>query len=176
MDSLVESMGLLCLAIREGRGNQAGRTKLQKMIYFADRYLGWDVGDYKLHYYGPYSQNVAATLQTTIGELVDETVPEIGPYGYELKPEGTVFLTEFVDNVCDEAKTQQTSELFAELSQWSRDELELAATLDYVSKNTPGITKENLIEKVSTIKENFSPDTIKNAYELWSTWKTEHHF
>src|SRR5438132_7239047 len=141
MDSLVESMGLLCLAIEERRGHEVGRTKLQKMIYFADRYLGWDVGDYKLHYYGPYSQNVASTLQTTIGELVDEKVPVIGPYRYELRPEGTDFLKEFVDNVCDDKKTKQTRELFSELSQWSKDELELAATLDYVSKNIHGITK-----------------------------------
>lgn len=175
MDSLVESMGLLCLAIQEGRENDVGRTKLQKMIYFADRYLGWDVGDYRLHYYGPFSQNVASTIQTVRGELINETEPEFGPYQYKLTEEGSVFLEDFVDTVCDEQKTAKTRNLFSELSQWSKDELELAATLDYVNKNTPGITKENLIAKVGIIKENFTRDAIEHAYELWSTWKREHN-
>lgn len=176
MDSLVESMGLLCLAIQESRENDVGRTKLQKMIYFADRYLGWDVGDYRLHYYGPFSQNVASTIQTVRGELINETEPVFGPYEYTLTEEGSVFLEDFVDTVCDEEMTAQTRDLFSELSQWSKDELELASTLDYVNKNTPGITRENLIAKVGTIKENFTSEAIEHAYELWSTWKRDHNF
>ncbi len=174
MDSLIESLGLLCLAIQEGGGHEVGRTKLQKMIYFADRYFDWDVGDYGLHYYGPYSQNLAATLKTARGELIDETEPEFGPYQYELTQRGNQFVEEFETNVCDETKTQRTRELFSELSQWSKDDLELTATLDYVSRNIPGIQRNALIEQVSVIKENFPQESIENAYELWSNWKRAH--
>lgn len=174
MDSLFESLGLLCLAIQEGGDNQVGRTKLQKMIYFADRYLGWDVGDYRLHYYGPYSQNVTESLLTATDELVYEEVPEFGPYQYELTDDGDAFLGHFVDTMCDEHKIELTREMFQELSRWEKDDLELAATLDFVSNNTPSITKEALIDKVSTIKENFSRGRIEKAYNLWLTWKTEH--
>jgi len=167
-------MGLLCLAIQEGDGNQVGRTKLQKMIYFADRYLGWDVGDYKLHYYGPYSQNVTESLLAATEELVDETVPEFGPYQYELTGDGTAFLDYFVDTMCDEHRIENTRSLFQELSGWEKDDLELAATLDFVSHNTPGIDKDALIDKVHTIKENFTRRDIEGAYDLWSTWKTNH--
>ncbi|MEX0862174.1 hypothetical protein [Nitrosopumilus sp.] len=176
MNTLIESMGLLCLAIQSVENHDIGRTKLQKMIYFADRYLGWDVGDYSLHYYGPYSRNLASTLKTVRGELLEETRPGFGPYQYELTQNGSRFVTEFVDNVCDEDKTQRTVDLFAELSTWTRDELELSATLDYVHNNTPGITQESLLAKVGIIKDNFSPEQVETAYHLWNGWKTEHNF
>ena len=175
MDSLIDSLGLLCLAIQKGQ-DQVGRTKLQKMIYFADRYLGWDVGDYGLYYYGPYSQNLASTLKTARGELIKESKREFGPYEYTLTEQGGRFVQEFEDNVCDQAKTDRTRQLFGELSKWSKDELELAATLDYVSNNTPGIQGDDLLRQVSVIKENHPSESIKHAYELWSDWKTRHSF
>lgn len=175
MDSLFESMGLLCLAIEQGGDNDVGRTKLQKMIYFADRYLGWDVGDYKLHYYGPYSQNVTESLLAVTEDLVDETIPEFGPYQYELTENGAAFLGYFVDTMCDEQKIDVTRAMFNELSGWSKDDLELAATLDFVANNTPGITKDQLLAKVRAIKENFTPESIARAHDLWLTWKTRHH-
>ena len=176
MESLIESLGLLCLAIQEGEGKEVGRTKLQKMIYFADRYLDWDVGDYGLHYYGPYSQNLAATLKTAKGELIKESQPEFGPYQYDLTQQGTQLIEEFGKNVSDGEKTQKTRKLFQEISQWSKDDLELTATFDYVSNNITKITKDDLIEQVSTIKDNFTIESIEHAYELWSAWKADHNF
>lgn len=176
MNSLIESLGLLCIAIQEGGDHEVGRTKLQKMIYFADRYLEWDVGDYDLHYYGPYSQNISSTLKTAREILINENRPEFGPYHYELTQEGIQFVGDFENNVCDEEKTEKTRKLFRELSQWSKDELELSSTLDYVSKNIPDIGKEDLIEQVSIIKENFPLEQIENVYELWSEWRDRNNF
>ncbi|QUC64403.1 hypothetical protein NsoK4_08235 [Nitrosopumilus sp. K4] len=176
MNTLLESMGLLCLAIQNSGDNDVGRTKLQKMVYFADRYLGWDVGDYDLHYYGPYSRNLATTLKTVRGELIDETRPGFGSYQYDLTQSGTTFVDEFVENVCDDEKTRLTRELFTELSVWSKDNLELAATIDYVKNNIPDISRDDLLAKVGIIKENFAPEQIEHAYELWSNWKQQHNF
>ena len=176
MNTLLESMGLLCLAIQNSKDGNVGRTKLQKMIYFADRYLGWDVGDYNLHYYGPFSRNLATTLKTVRGELVDEKHSGFGPYQYALTSSGTTFVNEFVENVCDEKKTCLTREMFNELSVWSKDDLELTATIDYVKNNVPNISREDLLHKVRTIKENFTQDQIEHAYELWTNWKEQHNF
>lgn len=169
-------MGLLCLAIRNSPDNDIGRTKLQKMIYFADRYLGWDVGDYKLHYYGPYSRNIASTLKTVRTQLIDEEIPERGPYEYNLTETGNQFIDEFVDNVCDEEKTQRTGELFQELSQWSRDQLEIASTIDYVHKSNSALDRGALLERVQIIKDNFTPEFIDDTYDQWNAWKEAHHF
>lgn len=138
--------------------------------------MGWNVGDYQLHYYGPYSQNLAAVLQTSKTELIEETKPEFGPYLYSLTKFGEQFISDFVANVCNEEKTKSTISLFQELSNWSKDELELASTLDYVSKNTPGIPQKELLNKVSIIKHNFARSTIENVYGKWQKWKNIHNF
>jgi len=168
-------MGLLCLAIDRGANNEVGRTKLQKMIYFTSRYLGWQVGNFKLHYYGPYSRSLADTLQNAEGILVNETVPTIGPYEYELTDGGRTFLEEFVHDVYDQTLLQRTGQMFSALSGWTKDELELSATLDFVQKNTPGIERTALIDKVSNIKENFHREEIEQAYDRLSEWKRENN-
>lgn len=175
MDSLIESLGLLCLAIRHGQDNDVGRTKLQKMIYFADRYLDWDIGDYRLHYYGPFSSNVASTLKTARNELIKETRQIIGPYHYDLTEDGSTFMDEFINTIYDKGKTQHTIELFQELSTWSKDNLELASTLDYVSRNIPSLSHGELVDRVSIIKDNFNRDSIEAAYQLWNDWKEDHN-
>ena len=169
-------MGLLCLAIKNSHGSDVGRTKLQKMIYFADRYLDWDVGDYRLHYYGPYSRNISLTLKTVRGRLIEETVPDRGPYKHSVTAQGEQFLINFAKHVCDEDQIRRAKELFGELSTWSRDHLEIAATIDYVQRGNPGLSRDNLLERVRTIKDNFSPDFINDAYDRWNAWKNSHDF
>lgn len=169
-------MGLLCLAIKNSRGNDAGRTKLQKMIYFADRYLGWDVGDYRLHYYGPYSRNISLTLKTVRGRLIEETVPEQGPYRYAVTEQGEQFLAEFAEHVCDENQIRRAEELFGELSKWSREKLEIAATIDYVQRSNPSLNRDKLLEHVQTIKDNFGSGFINDTYDQWSAWKNSRGF
>ena len=175
MNTLLENMGLVCLAVQNS-GEDVGRTKLQKMGYFADRYMGWDVGDYSLHYYGPFSRNLITTLKAVREELVDETRLESGLYQYGLTPAGTKFLDEFVGQARDGERMLLTRELFAELSAWSRDDLELASTIDYVKNKISGASDEDVLDKVGIIKENFNAGQIRAAYELWSRWKKEHGF
>ena len=62
--TLINDVGLLCMAIDGSKDRQiVGRTKLQKMIYFC-QYLDWDIRDYRLHYYGPFSFTFANTVKT----------------------------------------------------------------------------------------------------------------
>ena len=175
MDSLIDSLGLLCMAIQEGQ-DKVGRTKLQKMFYFADRYLDWDVGDYSLHYYGPYSQNLSLNLRTAREELVKESKHESGRYQYELTKEGDKLLQDFEDNFRDETKINKTRALFRELSDWRKEDLELASTLDHVNNCFPRIQKDDLIQEINIMKEHHTLDSIKHAYELWSDWKAKHNF
>lgn len=171
MDSLIENIGLLCLAIDSGEENKiGGRTKLQKMIYFS-KYLDWDAGEYKLHYYGPFSFGIADTLKTAKSSgLINENA-SILPYYYSLTDTGSTFLSKFVEDVCDRRKVKKTKTLFKFLSDWSKEELELAATIDYVDKNSPKLGKKTLLSKVEMIKENFSSQSIEHAYDKWVTLK-----
>src|SRR2546430_11897246 len=140
-----------------------GRTKLQKIIYFS-KYLDWNVGEYRLHYYGPFSFDLADTLRTAKdANLVKENEASL-PYEYNLTESGRDFLKKFLQKVCDNNKAERTRNLFQQLSEWSKENLELAATIDYVYSNKPRVSKASLLEKVQRIKENYSPSSIQNAY------------
>ena len=165
-------MGLLCLAIKNSRGYDVGRTKLQKMIYFADRYLDWDVGDYKLHYYGPYSRNVALTIKMAREILIEETVPDRGPYKYSVTRQGEQFLADFAKHARDDGRIRRAEKLFGKLSEWDREQLEIAATIDYVQRGNPDLVRDKLLERVKTIKDNFQPNFIDDVYGPWDKLKS----
>lgn len=67
-------------------------------------------------------------------------------------------------------------ELFGELSKWGREDLEIAATIDYVQKCNPSRSSAKLLEHVRAIKDNFPPDFIDSTHGKWSTWKNSHGF
>lgn len=170
MDSLIDNVGLLCMIVNGGQSNKiVGRTKLQKISYFC-RYLGWDVEDYRLHYYGPFSSKLASVLnEAKSANLITESGGM--PYEYEISNNGQVFLAKFIDKVCNHEKVSNTQTLIKELSGWSKDNLELAATIDFVYRNNPKLSKIKLLDKVAEIKENFSRHSIENAYEHWQKLK-----
>lgn len=175
MSSLTNIISLLCLAIKYGSGNKLGRTKLQKMIYFADKYLRWDISDFKLHYYGPYSENIASTIQTIKNELIQETIPEFGPYDYQLLDKGYEFLENFEQSNKDNNKIETTIKIFTELSKWEKADLELVATIDYVYRNSMNKTRDKIVEKVSIIKDKDNL-VVEDAYDKWVEWKKYNNF
>ncbi len=169
--ALIDDMGLLCVSIDSGDGNKiTGRTKLQKTIYFC-RYLGWDINDYRLHYYGPFSPTL-----TSVTEMAESTglvkQGEVGPpYTFTLTDKGRDLMKKFTKDICNPEKVRKTRDLVKYLSGWSREELEVVATIDYVHSNSPDMDMGELLDKVYTIKPNFSPNDIKNAYDKWTKLK-----
>lgn len=164
--AIVDDVGLLCLIIGGGENHKIiGRTKLQKIAYFC-QYLDWDITDYRLHYYGPFSFALAETIKTaeSVGLVTQSSET---PYSFSLADKGGKLVEKFAKNVCDPNKVRETRKVVENLSRWSKKDLELAATIDFVKRNTPAIEKTALLDKVGTIKENFSTDEIKNAHGKW---------
>ena len=161
--TVIDDVGLLCLAVHSVDNQEiVGRTKLQKMIYFC-KYLGWDISDYKLHYYGPFSFGLADTVKTAErSNFINQGIAP--PYTFSITDNGNTFLTKFITSVCDQSKVENTRNLVRYLSDWTKEELELAATLDFVYQSNPGITPVNLINKVGFIKSNFSKKDITAAH------------
>ena len=163
---LVDRVGLLCMIINGGKGHKiVGRTMLQKMTYFC-RYLGWDVGHYQLHYYGPFSFELTDTIKTAESvELIKQSGD--APHTFELTDKGQDVMNQFTKNVCDPKKVTNTCALIEYLSDWGKKEIELATTIDFVHSDIPDIKKNDLIDKVHVIKENFKISEIQKAYDKW---------
>ena len=163
--AMVNNVGLLCLIIDSGEGSVvSGRVRLQKAAYFC-QYLGWPLRDYRLHYYGPYSQALAETVvDAESAGLIRQS--EGYPRRFSLTDAGREVLNLFVDKVCDKDKVDRTRRLARLLSAWPRADLELAATIDYVA-NGSRLSKGDLLDKVRSIKPAHRKDSIAGAYAAW---------
>lgn len=164
--AVVNDLGLLCLVVdsREDKKIE-GRTKLQKIVYFC-QYLDWEINDYRLHYYGPFSFGLANTIKMADdSNFISQTRGH--RHTFSITKDGSKFLDAFESKVCNKDKVKKTRMLVSSISNWSREELELAATIDYVYKSNAGITKADLLGKVKTIKSNFSRLNIENAHGKW---------
>ena len=74
---------ILALADRSGAEGLVGRTRIQKMIYFLRERLPI-AATYTAYYYGPYSEEVTASLDSLVAHgLLEEEVEPItteGPF------------------------------------------------------------------------------------------------
>ncbi|CAE6500813.1 MAG: hypothetical protein QXE84_02070 [Candidatus Nitrosotenuis sp.] len=170
MDQTIENLGLVGLILESGHNNTIiGRKRIQKMVYFAGN-LGWNVGKFDLHLYGPYSRHLASTLH--IGKesgIFDEKECE-GPYEYQLTTKGQRFMTKFKADICNKTKLRKTKSLLNELSSWDTKDLEIAATIDFVNKSE-NLNETNLLALVGEIKDGFTKQQIKNSYDRWLSLK-----
>jgi hypothetical protein len=89
-------------ALQASGGVVEGRTRLQKLVYFASRLLGVEAG-YRPHFYGPYSSEVASVVDSQVSRGVAQEVREslgfappqfpghdgeLRRYSYVLTPDG----------------------------------------------------------------------------------------
>ena len=162
---LINNIGLLCLII-DSSGDKvvSGRVRLQKTAYFC-QYLGWPLRDYRLHYYGPYSQTLAETVASAESAgLVSQSAGE--PHEFRLTDGGREVLALIVDEVCDRGKVDKTRRLARRLSDWPPGRLELAATIDYVASGSR-MSRDDLLDKVRAIKPAHRRPRIAEAYAEW---------
>ena len=162
---LVDNVTLLCLIIDASNGRSVkGKVRLQKVAYFC-QYLGWSLRDYRLHHYGPFSQTLADTVIDAKSEgLVVWGKEE--PRTFQLTDYGREVMELFVENACDQDKAGKTRRLAQRLSDWSREDLELAATIDYVA-NGSRMAKGRLLDRVASIKPAYTRGRIEEAHSLW---------
>lgn len=162
---LVDNISLLCLIIDSGDGKSIrGKVRLQKVAYFC-QYLGWSLRDYRLHHYGPFSQTLADTVvDAKAGGVISWDEEE--PHTFQLTDYGREVMELFVKNACERDRVSKTRRLAQRLSGWSRVDLELAATIDYVA-NGSRMTRGVLLDKVSAIKPAYAKGKVEQAHALW---------
>ena len=163
---VVDNISLLCLIIDGSEGKAVrGKVRLQKMAYFC-QYLGWSLRDYRLHHYGPFSQTLASTVVGAESEGLIAPGGGEEPRIFQLTDYGREVMELFVENACDRGRVAKTRRLAKRLSDWEREELELAATIDYVA-NGSSMTRGGLLDKVGMIKPAYTRKKIEHAHSRW---------
>lgn len=123
-------------------GKVEGRKRLQKMIHLMI-VAGYDVdASFRIHRYGPFSEEVASVADTMVieGEL-EEYIEAAGPYGtfqylYRSPRKGRV--------------SQKIATLIKSLNEFSTVELEVASTIAFFESQ--GIAHEAAIQKTRFLK------------------------
>lgn len=150
--------------IRDAGGELIGRTRLQKIMYLLTA-AGWQNDfNFKYHYYGPYSEDLAtAALEArALGEIIEnESFNSLGtPYSiYKLSTENAERLSDSVSN---------QKRFIEKAAETGMIPLELAATAAFLSKENHDKTPWETTVK---LKEN-KKDYLEGAKELYAELRT----
>ena len=148
------------LVALDGAGGQlAGRTRLQKVMYFLCERLGIDAG-YFPHFYGPYSEQVAGAVDSLVArDLVEEEAESTatgGPfegrlYTYSLGERGREVLA-FAEEREGERARRVREELAGLLSEKpSTQALAVASKLHIILPKSDSVSDEELRRKAANL-------------------------
>lgn len=160
----MELQSFMIQLVEKNGGEVAGRVRLQKIIYFC-KALGADIDpNYKLYIYGPFSQQVADTLQDCVVEdilvekngLIQKGI-EFKDYLEPVKGLETTSIKILID-VLELCKTLSTKQL------------EIDATTFFIDRQQKILfgcdDKQDVIDKVIHAKGNrFTVDEIQKSYQ-----------
>ena len=144
------------------RLEDVGKTKIQKLMYFLQDAYGLPLGcKFYLHYYGPYSDEVDSGISNLRFMGYVNVRPDAEGYGFHVtrNSTGEVGWATVISNA-----EQQIDSVVEHLGSMDVSQLELAATIHYVSKSS-GFKKGDVIASVRSRKPKFSRELISDAYD-----------
>ncbi len=162
-----------------------GRTTVQKLAYFAAE-QGYLDATFRPHYYGPYSEEVANTLEslTSLGYLREDVIAlgeqsdqflarisgDVKAYRYELTDEGRQVLTEIKGENPED--WQRMSEFMADIAgstELNPAVLSVAAKVHYVRKrmgHRKKVSSSVIINQARRYHWNLTEENIERATRL----------
>lgn len=163
----METQAMIAHILKQMNGEIHGRVQLQKLIYFCKAYGTMIDANYKLYIYGPYSQQVADSLQEGVMEDVFFETKGLISKGTEFDSymEYLSDKENFEDRqgeiVCDVLNTFQDMPI---------DQLEILATTFFIYRQQSSlfgnVKKEDVIDKVRRAKSSrFTEEQIMGSYD-----------
>lgn len=172
----IRKTGLLCLALSYF-GRVSGRTRLKKILYFAN-ITGWNaIRDYVFYDYGPYSDWLKREIQTLTQNGIIEEKKEDSMledkviYHYQLSETGKSFANYIISQVGEPELLESTKKLFNILSNYSTDDLEIMSSLVFLKISDPDKDEETLVKLVKLCKPKFDVERIRKELEIFNVLK-----
>lgn len=163
----MELKAFMIQLLKEKGGEIHGRVQLQKIVYFC-KTMGVSVNaGYKLYIYGPYSQQVANTLQDCVADEILSESNGIIKKGVEYD-----FCLQSIASrdILSGISQQIVHDVLQLCNNMTTRELEIAATTFYINRQQKALfgndNKDAVIKKVIEAKGNrFNDDEIKESYQ-----------
>jgi uncharacterized protein YwgA len=139
----------------------AGKIQLQKLVYFLQESYGIPLGyTFRMHHYGPYSRELDNDLlKLRLMGFINVQADDSG-YGFHVTP------------LCDAdlawtnalaSYESQLRDALTKLGHLPASELEIQATIHYVSELVEGASAEEIVAIVHSLKPKFLPEDIVEA-------------
>lgn len=136
-----------------------GRKRLQKFVHLL-KFAGVDIpAEFKIHHYGPFSEDVASAADSLIFE---------GVLKEDVEPKGAYNTFQYVYSLAErssksEPKARALEKLIRELDRFSTIELEVASTIAYFKEM--GRTDKESLEQTRFLKPNKAVPSVNAKAE-----------
>lgn len=166
MDQLLLRCGVLVeLAERRKKINcRLGKTAVQKLLYLLQEAFDADLGyDFEFYTYGPYDSAVMQDIDYAEATNLLTVVYGGEGEGYNIAPGPAV---DTAKELCADLPAQirkSVDKLFDHFSKMNAGELELRATLKFVSDDDPELDQDALVDLTKKLKGRFDRCTILAA-------------
>lgn len=165
---------IILTIIEYNKGSFTGKTLLQKAIFFLNELADLKI-NFKPHYYGPYSSDVAVALENLVGlgflrEIEErfhsnwDVWGEVKRYTFELTDEGKEIVEEIKQSPIDKADYKKIRTILQKLGRFAEskdyDQLSKAAKILHIVKSNRRITKTGIKREASTLGWRLSSDEI----------------
>lgn len=175
----MELSDAILVAVKIAGNNVLGRTSIQKLIYFLSIFEIVEV-KYLPHYYGPYSADVAGSIQMLSSidfikekietpETTGYSVPENWKrYHYSLSPEGEQLVKDFKkSNIQKYNEIHRIIKICKDSVNFNPDILSWAAKINYIlSKKRESMTYEAIIDTADSFGWKLSSEQVDMGVKL----------
>lgn len=162
----METQALIAYVMDHMNGEIHGRVQLQKLIYFCKAYGTAVDANYRLYIYGPYSQQVADSLQEGVMDDIFHETRGLISKGIEFEKYMASLRDE--NTLCSPQK-ELIYEVVDTFKEMSVEQLEILATTFFIYRQQNslfgGADKESVLDKVRRAKSSrFTEGEIVSSY------------
>ena len=171
--SRFKRIALIALAL-QSTGGIVGRTKFQKIMYLANL-CGWNAAEFRYDNFGPYSETLARELEGMrkngwVEEKVEGTRRDRQLYTYALsRPyrQRAISTIGKLDEMGEGKLIHKTEGLTKVLNKFDSDNLEIMATLVFLSRNDKQLDESDLVNLTHELKPRFSLAQIQKGLRIF---------
>jgi len=177
----MEAHEIIIALIKHNGGEIKGRTKLQKLVFFANEILKLDIS-FRPYYFGPYSDDVAISMDyiRALGMIteIEEHFPDMKfgnsyeavRYSYKLTSNGEKYfkylLEKYPEKISELDKIIKSVNAY-QGSEVSYKELSIAAKVFFILKNsTQDLDIDKFRSEAKSLDWDISKDQIIKSFDL----------
>lgn len=147
-----------------------GRKKIQKIIYLINNRMSNAFSDYRFYLYGPYSDQLFYELQNLNDDEVINEISNTQSYSYMITNKGKEFLDLLESKMSVE--DIEKFEIVKRLNDYSSEDLEIMASLYYISREFNEISVDEMVEELMERKPYLDEEKIREALEIFDLMNT----